>query len=137
MPRNVNVLNLSEARAMIDAALAKSDEIEVPVFVVVLDAFGQTVSSARADGANYFSERIAIGKARTAIGMGVSTETWEKFSESAPSFAGAITSVPDFTPFSGGLPVLKDGLLLGAIGVSGGTGAQDIEIVSAALAAFG
>lgn len=136
MTRNISVVDLVEARAVVDAAIASSDRLAVPVFAVVIDAFGQTVAAARADGANFFSERIAVGKARTAIGMGTSTETWETYSDSSPSFAGAITSVRDFTPFSGGVPLVRDGQLVGAVGISGGTPAQDVEIAGAAVAAF-
>lgn len=136
MPRNVTVVNLTDARAIVDAAVAKSLELQVPIYAVVINAFGQTVAAARADGANFFSERIAIGKALTAIGMGASTDTWETYSESSPSFAGAITSVRDFTPFSGGVPLTQDGEVLGAVGISGGTPAQDVEIAASAVAAF-
>lgn len=136
MTRSISVVSLADARAVVDAAIAKSHELSVPVFAVVIDPFGQTIAAARADGANFFSERIAVGKARTAIGMGVSTETWEAYGESSASFAGSITSVQDFTPFSGGVPLVQGGQLVGAVGISGGTPAQDIEIAAAATAAF-
>lgn len=136
MTRNISVVDLGDARTVIDAAIARSVEIQTPVFVVVVNAVGQTVASARADGSNYFSERIAVGKALTAIGMGVSTETWETLSASDAGFAGGITSVRDFTPFSGGVPLVVDGALVGAVGVSGGTPAQDIDIAEVAASAL-
>lgn len=136
MTRSVTVIDLKEARSVVDAALAKGVELDVPVFVTVIDAFGQTVASARADGANFFSERIARGKALTAIGMGAPTQVWEELSGDNPGFAGGITSVQDFTPFAGGVPLIVDGTLVGAVGISGGTPEQDIDIASAAEAAL-
>lgn len=136
MTSTVSVVDLAEARLVVDAAVAKSIEIEVPVFAVVVNAFGQTVASARVDGSNFFAERIAVGKALTAIGMGVSTEIWETLSESNPGFAGGITSVQDFIPFSGGVPLTVDGHIVGAVGISGGTPAQDIEVATAAVSAL-
>ena len=133
MTRNATVVDLAGARAVVDAAIARSLEIGVPVFVTVIDAFGQTIASARADGANFFSERIARGKALTAIGMNAPTQVWEELSGSNPGFAGGITSVPDFTPFAGGAPLDLDGELIGAVGISGGTPAEDIDIAAAAV----
>lgn len=134
MSRTVTLIDLAEARGVLEAAIARSREIDVPVFVVVVNALGQTVAAARVDGANFFAERIAIGKALTAVGMGVSTDTWEHLSESAPAFAGGITSVKDFTPFAGGVPLMVGGQLIGAVGISGGTSEQDIDIADAAAA---
>jgi len=130
------MIDLREAQSVIDAGIRKSEEIGAPVFILVIDAHGQTVASARADGANFFSERIARGKALTAIGMQASTDVWENLANSNPSFAGGITSVPDFTPFSGGVPLRAGGKLIGAVGISGGTPEQDVEIAAAASADF-
>lgn len=130
------VVSLTEAQVVIDAAVKKSHELAVPVFAIVIDAVGQTVASARVDGSNFFSERIARGKALTAVGMGAPTDIWERLSESNPGFAGGITSVQDFTPFAGGVPIVINDAIIGAIGISGGTPAQDIEIAAAAVAAL-
>ncbi len=136
MTTTITVVDLADARSVVDAAVAKSQEMKVPIFAVVVNAVGQTVASARVDGSNFFSERIAVGKALTAIGMGVSTEIWETLSESNPGFAGGITSVQDFTPFAGGMPLTVDGNIVGAVGISGGTSAQDIEVATAAASAL-
>lgn len=130
------LVDLAEARCVVDAAVEKSNQLGVPIFAIVVDAVGQTVASARVDGSNFFSERIARGKALTAVGMGVPTEVWETLSESNPGFAGGITSVADFTPFAGGVPLMVAGVLTGAVGISGGTPTQDIEIAASAVAAL-
>lgn len=136
MTRMINVIDLAEARGVIDAALGKAADLAVPVFVIVIDAHGQTVAAARGDGSNYFSERIARGKALTAIGMGVPTAVWEELATANPGFGGGITSVSDFIPFAGGVPLHVERALIGAVGVSGGTPAEDIEIATAAAAVF-
>lgn len=137
MTRTILAIDLAESRQVIDAALGKSAELGLPVFAVVVNAVGQTIASARADGSNFFSERIAVGKALTAIGMGAPTEVWETLSEANPGFAGGITSVRDFTPFAGGVPLTVNGELVGALGISGGTPAEDIEIAAAGASALG
>ena len=136
MTKKLTIIDLEEAQTVMAAALQKANELAVPVFAIVVDSTGQTVTAARVDGSVYFAERIARGKAQTAIGMGTATEEWERLSESNPGFAGGITSVADFTPFSGGVPLHSDGHLVGAIGISGGSSAQDVEIAVAAAAAF-
>lgn len=136
MTRDVTVIDLAEARRVVDAAVQTSQELGVPVYALVVDPHGQTVAAARVDGANFFSERIARGKALTAIGMKTPTEVWENLSATNPGFAGGITSVPDFTPFAGGVPLTVDGAVVGAVGISGGTPAEDIEIAAAAVAAL-
>lgn len=136
MTQQIKTIDLNEAQAVINAAVNKSIEISVPVFATVVNSVGQTVASARVDGTNFFAERIANGKALTAVGMGAPTKLWEDVSETNPAFAGGITSVRDFVPFAGGAPIHSDDVLIGAIGISGGTSEQDVVIAEAAVAAL-
>lgn len=136
MTRQLPIIDFHQAQNVVQAAVKKANELKVPVFATVIDAVGQTVASARVDGANYFAERISKGKAITAVGMGAPTEVWEDLSRANPEFAGGITSVPDFTPFAGGIPLKIGELLIGAVGISGGTSAEDIEIAIAAADAL-
>jgi uncharacterized protein GlcG (DUF336 family) len=133
MPSQKSTVTLTEAQAVIAAATAHAEKIAVPVAAVVLDASGRLVAASRMDGAPLMAMDMATGKAYTAAGMGAPTEVWDQATEASPGFGGAITSVPGFTPFGGGKPLTVDGQMVGAVGISGGTVAQDIEIAEAAL----
>lgn len=130
------VLTLEDADAVLAAARAKAVEITVPMAVSVIDHAGQTIAFIKMDGSPLMAEPMAKGKAYTAVGMGQPTSMWEDAGAASPSFAGSITAVPGFTPFGGGLPLLVDGTLVGAIGVSGGTTEDDIKVATAGAAAI-
>lgn len=136
MPIQKATIGLSEAQAVITAALTRADQISVPVAVVVLDRSGRLVASARMDAAPLMAVDMATGKAYTAAGMGAPTEVWDQATADNPGFGGAITSIPGFTPFGGGKPITVDGELIGAVGISGGTVDQDVQIAESALSAL-
>ena len=129
------VLTLDDAEAVVAAARAKAVEIAVPMAVTVIDHAGQTIAFIKMDGSPLMAEPMAKGKAYTAVGMGQPTSMWEDAGAASPSFAGSITAIPGFTPFGGGLPILVDGTLVGAIGVSGGTTEDDINVATAGVSA--
>ncbi|WP_340539147.1 GlcG/HbpS family heme-binding protein [Nocardioides sp. GXZ039] len=126
-------MSLGEAQELIVAATAHAAELAVNIAAVVLDPAGRLVAAARMDGAPLMAVDMATGKAYTAAGMGAPTEVWEEATKADAGFGGAITSVPGFTPFGGGKPLTDAGVLVGAIGISGGTVEQDVEIAQAAL----
>jgi glc operon protein GlcG len=130
------VLTLEDADAILAAARAKAVEINVPMALTVLDHAGQTIAFVKMNGSPLMSESAAKGKAYTAVGMGRPTSRWEDAGAASPSFAASITSIPGFTPFGGGLPLLVDGTLVGAVGVSGGSTDDDIKVATAGAQAL-
>lgn len=136
MPVSLSHVSLAEAERVIDAAVARAAEVGIAVAAVVLDGSGRLVAARRMDGSPLMAVDMATGKAYTAAGMGAPTEVWDEATAANPGFGGAITSVPGFTPFGGGKPLLVDGRIAGAVGISGGTVDQDVDIAAAAQAGF-
>jgi uncharacterized protein GlcG (DUF336 family) len=131
------MLTARQAQAVIDAAQTKADEICVPVVIAVLDAAAWLKAFRRMDGAVLASIDIAIKKARTAALFAANSEdVWEYCKPGAPAHSLELTN-GGLAPFAGGVPLKKpNGQLVGAVGVSGGAIAQDLEIARAAAAAF-
>lgn len=130
-------ISSSQARAVIEAAEAHASKIGVKVNVAVLDAGVHLKAFTRMDGAVLGSIDIAMKKARTAALFAAPSEmVWEYCKPGAPGHALEHTN-GGLAPFPGGIPLLHaTGELLGAVGVSGGTVAQDLEIAQAAARAF-
>jgi uncharacterized protein GlcG (DUF336 family) len=133
VPIDRRTVSLGEAQQLITAATTHAEKLGIEVAAVVLDPSGRLVAAARMDAAPLMAVDMATGKAYTAVGMGAPTEVWEEATQANAGFGGAITSVPGFTPFGGGKPLTDQGQLVGALGISGGTVEQDIEIAQAAL----
>jgi uncharacterized protein GlcG (DUF336 family) len=131
------MITLSNARRVIAAAEKKAREIGQPMNVAVVDAGGNLVSHARMDGAWIGSIDISINKAFTARAFDLSTEELGKNSQPGQQFFGIHASNHGrIMIFAGGVP-LKDGAsVVGAIGVSGGSGSQDQAVADAGAAAF-
>ncbi len=130
-------LTLAQARAVMAAAEAESSKLGVPVIIAVVDAGTHLKAFSRMDGAVLGSIDLAMNKARTAALFEANSEVvWEYCKPGAPAH-GLELSNGGLAPFGGGVP-LKDvtGELLGSVGVSGGTVAQDSEIARVAAAQF-
>lgn len=134
-------LTLFEAGTILDAALAAARAQGLPpVAVVVLDAAGHTVALRREDGATPLRVDIATGKAGAAAGMGVASRVLHQRAQDNPVFFNALASSGQsrFIPQTGAVAVRRaDGTLAGAVGASGGTGAQDEAICAAGVGAAG
>lgn len=128
-------LSSSHARAVIAAAEAKASSLGVAVIVAVVDAGVHLKAFSRMDGAVLGSIDIALKKARTSALFEANSEAvWEYCKPGAPAHALEVTN-DGLAPFGGGVPLRgAGGELLGAVGVSGGTVAQDSEIAQAAAA---
>lgn len=134
-------LTLAQANTIIAAALAaaRADGLP-PVAVAVLDAAGHLVALQREDGATMLRTDVAIGKAYAAAGMGVASRVLHQRAQDNPVFFNALSasSQGKFIPQTGAVAIRRaDGTLIGAVGASGGTGAQDEAICAAGVAAAG
>jgi uncharacterized protein GlcG (DUF336 family) len=134
-------LTLSQARALLDGALAASRQHGFkPMGVVVVDAAAQVLASVREIGASALRLDIALGKAGAAIGMGANSRVLVDRAKGLPSFFAAISSVAEqkFVPQTGAVLILDEtGAVIGAAGASGGTGDEDEQIVIAGILAAG
>ena len=130
-------LSSSQALAVIGAAEAKASAMGVPVIIAVVDAGVHLKAFTRMDGAVLASIDIALKKARTAALFQSNSEAvWEYCKPGAPAPGLELTN-GGLAPFGGGIPLKSAaGELLGAVGVSGGAVAQDMEIARAAADAL-
>jgi uncharacterized protein GlcG (DUF336 family) len=130
-------MKLDVASDLIALAQREAEKIGVAMTVAVVDSGGHLVALSRMDGASFLTVEIATGKAYTAAAFGTSSEDLEKRFEGRGQFTASIAIVTHgrFTLRMGGLPIVIDGQVIGAIGASGGTGEQDVEVATAALAA--
>ncbi|WP_294046986.1 heme-binding protein [Sphingomonas sp.] len=133
----IETLSLGDARRMLMTAEAKAAQIGVPSNIAVVDAGGNLLAFARMDGAWLGSIDIAIDKAFTARAFDMTTEELGAMSQpKRMTFGIQNTNHDRVVIFGGGVPVKVGETVIGAIGSSGGTVDQDVEIVEAALAAF-
>jgi uncharacterized protein GlcG (DUF336 family) len=108
------------------------------VAAAVVDRGGHTVASARMDGTALGAMTLAVDKAYTAVLW--QTPTGEFMASTQPGgadWAFNTTTGGRIVVYAGGLPLFEGGGLIGALGVSGGTGEQDAACASAAVAALG
>jgi len=131
-------VSLATAQALAAAACAEASRLGLAVSVVVGDRSGELVSGARMDGAPLGSLRLAADKAFTAAVWRMPSGDLRVSSQPGGDDWG-ITSTAGgrIVVYDGGLPLLVDDDLAGAIGVSGGTGEQDLACARAALSAAG
>jgi uncharacterized protein GlcG (DUF336 family) len=135
--RKGRMVKLEDARRIISAAEAKAKEIGQPMNIAVADAGGNLVSHVRMDGAWLGSIDISIKKAYTSRAFDIATKDLATHSQSGGQFFGIHASNDGrIMIFAGGIPLKKDGKVVGAIGVSGGSGEQDHAVAEAGAAAF-
>ena len=126
------ILSYGGAEAVLAAAIAKATEMKVPQCISIVDAGGHLLAFARMDGAFAMSMDTSLMKAKTAASYGEPT---------GDILAGidiklAIATQGQRINLPGGLPVIIDGRVAGAIGVGSGTGEQDRQVAAAALKAI-
>jgi uncharacterized protein GlcG (DUF336 family) len=131
------MITLEDARRIIAAAEDKAREIGQPMNIAVVDSGGNLVAHVRMDNAWMGSVDIAINKAWTARAFDISTKELAELSQSGDQFFGIHASNRGRVMiFAGGIPLKRDGKVVGAVGVSGGIGKQDQAVAEAGEAAF-
>jgi uncharacterized protein GlcG (DUF336 family) len=130
-------LTLAAARAIVDAAQAVARELGVAMSCAVVDSGDQLVAFERMDGADLVGITLARDKAFTALTNRMSTADLAPVVQPGAEFYGYASVAGGRTiVFAGGLPLERDGILVGAVGVSGGDSSQDQRAVEAAVRAF-
>jgi glc operon protein GlcG len=129
-------LKLTLALDLVGRAQREAEKIGVAMSFAVVDSGGHLVAAARMDGAPFLTMDIATGKAYTAAAFGTPSADLAKRFEGRGQFTASIGVMTHgrFILGLGGLPIVVDGDVVGAIGASGGTGEQDVAVVEAALA---
>jgi uncharacterized protein GlcG (DUF336 family) len=131
------MVTLADARRIIEAAEKKAHEIGQPMNIAVADAGGNLVAHVRMDGAWMGSVDISIKKAWTSRAFDISTKDLAPLAQPGKDFFGIHASNDGRVMiFAGGIPLKKGDQVVGAIGVSGGSGKQDHEVAEAGAKAF-
>jgi uncharacterized protein GlcG (DUF336 family) len=130
-------MTIDKAQRVIDAAIAKAKEIGQPMNIAVVDAGANLQAFARMDGAWLGSIDIASNKAFTAKAFDISTRDLGKNSQPGDQFFGIhVSNHGRVMIFAGGIPLKENSQVVGAVGVSGGSGEQDQAVAEAAVAAY-
>jgi uncharacterized protein GlcG (DUF336 family) len=131
------MVTLDDARRVITAAEKKAKQIGQPMNVAVVDEGGNLIAHIRMDGAWIGSIDISMKKAYTSRAFDISTKDLATHSQSGGQFFGIHASNHGkIMIFAGGIPLKRDGKVVGAIGVSGGSGDQDHAVAEAGAAAY-
>lgn len=134
---SIKTVSLEDAQRVIQAGIAKATQIGSPSNIAVADAGGHLLAFARMQDAWLGSIDIAINKAFTSRAFDIATEQLAGFAQPGEQFYGIhVSNRGRVMIFAGGLPLKSGDTVVGAVGVSGGTGEQDQQIVEAAAAAL-
>ena len=130
-------LQLPDARRIIAAAEKKAAEIGQPMNIAVVDAGGNLLAFERMENAWLGSIDISQKKAWTSRAFDITTQDLAQHSQSGNQFFGIHASTDGKVMiFAGGIPLKQDGQVVGAIGVSGGSGDQDHDVAHAGASAY-
>jgi uncharacterized protein GlcG (DUF336 family) len=132
-------ITLADAQQIVAAASAHGAQIGKALSIAVVDAGGFLVLVQRGDGARPLTPRIAIAKAFSAAVMQRPTVMLKDWAESNPGFFAQLSNMADqpIVATEGGVTIKRAGTIIGGLGVSGGTGAEDQQICEQVLAALG
>jgi glc operon protein GlcG len=131
--RDKKALTLEGAKKVAAAAAAEANKRGVGVVIAVVDDGGHLLMLERLDNTQVASVDVGIGKARTAA---IFRRPTKEFEEGIAKGRTASLVIPGATPLQGGIPIVYEGTVIGAIGVSGDTPAADEEIARAGAAAL-
>src|SRR3954468_12957564 len=127
------MITLNEARRVIDAAEKKASDIGQPMNIAVVDGGGNLVAFERMDGAWLGSIDIAQKKAWTSRAFDIDTKTLSTLTQPGGDFYGLhVSNNGKVMIFAGGVPLKRNGVVIGGVGVSGGARKQDHAVAEAA-----
>lgn len=130
-------LSIEEAHILVEGSVAASRDINIPMCIAVADESGNLIAFERMNGGKISSISIAIDKAFTAAAARNGTHVYNQLCvPGQPTFGIHITNGGHFSVIGGGLPVKVDGAIVGGVGISSGTAAQDVEVAEKALKHF-
>lgn len=131
-------LDIDDANTLIAGARAKAQEIGVPMCIAVTDESGNLIAFERMNGAKTTAITLAIDKSFTATGIKKGTDALGEVNQPGMPAHGISSALGGrMVVVAGGLPVLSGTEVVGGIGVSSGSPAQDLAVAQAGVAAFG
>lgn len=133
----VNELTLAEAKAVLDAAESKATALDVKMNLAVTNSEGNLLCFRRMDGAKLVASNIAQNKAYTAAAVKKPTHELKEAAEPGGDVYGLQTTDNGrVVVFGGGFPLEHDGVVVGAVGASGGAVSEDMEVSQAGVETF-
>ena len=129
--------SLDQALELLTAVRSEAERRSLALAICVVDGGGHVIASARMDGAALGAMQLAVGKAYTAVLWGARSGYFMQSTQPGGDDWGFNVTDPRIVVYAGGVPLLADGVLVGGLGASGGTAAQDEECVEAAARALG
>ena len=130
-----NNLSLEKARKIIRAGEKKAKEMNLPAVFAIVNSEGNLIIEERMDNAILVSVEVAYKKAYTAAALKLNTQDLTALVQPGAMFYG-LQSDPKYIVFGGGMLLKVDGKIVGAVGVSGGSAQEDMEIAKACVKAF-
>lgn len=124
-------VSLESAKKIAAAAAAEAKKNNFTVVISIVDSSGTLTYLEKIDGTQIASVKVAIGKAVTANNFKRPTKALE---DAVAGGRNVLLSLPDAVIIEGGIPIIVDNKIIGAIGVSGGTSQQDAQVAEAGLA---
>ena len=133
-------MNLATAQGLLRDCLARGAELGLkPLTVAVIDAGGHLVALARQDGTSSLRPEIAQGKAKGAVALGLGSRALFNRAQEQPYFIQAMNALAGgaLVPVPGGVLIREDGVIIGAIGITGDSSDNDEACAVAAITAAG
>ena len=131
------MMTMEKAQRIIEAGIVKAKQIGQPMNIAVVDVGANLTAFVRMNGAWLGSIDIAINKAFTAKAFDISTLELGRNSQPGDQFFGIhVSNHGRVMIFAGGIPIKTNGQIVGAVGVSGGSGEQDHAVAEAVIAAW-
>ena len=135
--RTVRTITSAFAQELLAAAEKQAMADGKPMVIAIVDREGTLKAFSRMDGAPLLSVEIAQNKAYTAAAFGLATHAWFDFIKGDEPLRLGIVHTERLVTFGGGFPIVVDGEVIGAIGVSGGHYTDDMKVAQAALDSAG
>ena len=130
-------LSLDLALSLLARVREEAEARDLSLAAAIVDSAGHVLASVRMDGAALGAMQLAMGKAYTAAAWATPSGAFSQSTQPGGDDWGWNTTDPRVVVYAGGIPLLADGELVGAIGASGGTAAEDEQCVVAAAGALG
>ena len=129
-------LTLAEANKVVEGAIAAATEMGIKINVAVVDAGGRLLAFNRMDGAIWAGSYGSQGKAVASVAFGRSSAELQERADT-PIIRGILAAEGGHgIPSQGGLPIIRNGVVEGGVGVGGGTGQQDEDCSAAGIASL-
>jgi len=132
-------ISLADARRIVEAVRERALALDKPLTVAIVDAGGYLITVDRMDGARPLQPSIATAKAYTAAVMQRPAVMLKGWAESQPGFFAQVSRMghQPVVATEGGVPIKRGGMLIGGLGIAGGTGPEDQQVCEEVLGTLG